>query len=192
MSYLKHIDGIRAIAVFSIVLFHADFKIFEGGYIGVDIFFVISGFLITRLILIKIKQNNFTHFVNKKLFLYPINSFKSNHNILNNIRKNIISNSTINLFKEMNKLSNKAYNSIKKSDFNSFLSILRDSHDIKSSYSKGVSNKNIEQSFLYLKNKEVMPLKILGAGGRGFILFYCENKKKLLDNKINHLDFKII
>ena len=60
MSYLKHIDGIRAIAVFSIVLFHADFKIFEGGYIGVDIFFVISGFLITRLILIKIKQNNFS------------------------------------------------------------------------------------------------------------------------------------
>ena len=145
-----------------------------------------------KISIIKIKQNNFTNFLNKKLFLYPINSFKSNHNILNSIRKNIILNSTVNLLKEMNKLSNKAYNSIKKSDFNSFLSILRDSHDIKSSYSKGVSNKNIEQSFLYLKNKEVMPLKILGAGGRGFILFYCEDKKKLLDNKINHLDFKII
>jgi D-glycero-alpha-D-manno-heptose-7-phosphate kinase len=92
----------------------------------------------------------------------------------------------------MNRLSNRAYKSIIKSDFDSFLSILRDSHDIKSSYSSGVSNKNIEQSFLNLKNKEVMPLKILGAGGRGFILFYCQDKQKLIDNKINHLDFKII
>ena len=50
LPYRKEIDGLRALAVMSIVLFHAGFKVFEGGYVGVDIFFVISGFLITSII----------------------------------------------------------------------------------------------------------------------------------------------
>jgi galactokinase/mevalonate kinase-like predicted kinase len=37
-----------------------------------------------------------------------------------------------------------------------------------------------------------MPLKILGAGGRGFILFFCDKKKKLINNNINYLDFKVV
>lgn len=139
-----------------------------------------------------IRKNKFTNFVNNNLFLYPINSFKSNKNILNSIRRNIISNSKTNLFKEMNQLSNKAYESILNDDFKSFLSILRESHDIKSSYTKGVSNKTIEKSFLFLKSKKVVPLKILGAGGRGFILFFCDEKQKLVNNNINYLDFKVV
>lgn len=50
-KYQPGIDGLRAIAVFSVLLFHLDLPYFSGGYVGVDIFFVISGFLITRLIL---------------------------------------------------------------------------------------------------------------------------------------------
>ena len=50
LPYRKEIDGLRALAVMSIVLFHAGFRVFEGGYVGVDIFFVISGFLITSII----------------------------------------------------------------------------------------------------------------------------------------------
>ena len=50
--YRREIDGLRALAVLPVMLFHAGFEVFKGGYIGVDIFFVISGYLITTLIVI--------------------------------------------------------------------------------------------------------------------------------------------
>jgi peptidoglycan/LPS O-acetylase OafA/YrhL len=59
LPYRTEIDGLRAIAVISIVLFHAGFKTFEGGYVGVDIFFVISGFLITSIIIQDCRQGTF-------------------------------------------------------------------------------------------------------------------------------------
>ncbi|MDC3402009.1 acyltransferase [Alphaproteobacteria bacterium] len=48
LTYISEIDGLRALAVFSVVLFHFFPSWLDGGYLGVDIFFVISGFLITR------------------------------------------------------------------------------------------------------------------------------------------------
>ena len=51
MTYRKEIDGLRAVAVIPVIFFHAGFEIFSRGYLGVDIFFVISGYLITSLIL---------------------------------------------------------------------------------------------------------------------------------------------
>ncbi|MEM7661000.1 MAG: acyltransferase family protein [Pseudomonadota bacterium] len=50
MKYRADIDGLRAVAIVPVVLFHAGFSWFEGGFIGVDVFFVISGFLITGII----------------------------------------------------------------------------------------------------------------------------------------------
>jgi peptidoglycan/LPS O-acetylase OafA/YrhL len=50
MLYRREIDGLRALAVIPVVFFHAGFNTFSGGYVGVDIFFVISGYLITSII----------------------------------------------------------------------------------------------------------------------------------------------
>ena len=68
LSYRAEIDGLRAIAVVSIILYHAKMVFFgigfEGGFIGVDIFFVISGYLITRIILFELQTKDSFSFLN--------------------------------------------------------------------------------------------------------------------------------
>jgi peptidoglycan/LPS O-acetylase OafA/YrhL len=59
MNYRREIDGLRGIAVLSIVFFHAGFESFAGGFIGVDVFFVISGYLITNTILAELVSGEF-------------------------------------------------------------------------------------------------------------------------------------
>ncbi len=60
MDYRREIDGLRAIAVLPVILFHAGFETFRGGFVGVDIFFVISGYLITSIIVAEIEQGKFS------------------------------------------------------------------------------------------------------------------------------------
>ncbi len=60
LKYRREIDGLRALAVIPVILFHADFSFFDGGYVGVDIFFVISGYLISSFIFTEIESNNFS------------------------------------------------------------------------------------------------------------------------------------
>ena len=50
-KYQPHIDLLRALAVFLVILNHLEFSFFSGGFIGVDIFFVLSGYLITQNII---------------------------------------------------------------------------------------------------------------------------------------------
>jgi peptidoglycan/LPS O-acetylase OafA/YrhL len=59
-DYRADIDGLRAIAVVAVVLFHALPQLCPGGFIGVDIFFVISGYLISRLIYENLERGSFT------------------------------------------------------------------------------------------------------------------------------------
>lgn len=58
IGYIPPIDGLRAIAVFAVLLFHLGLKWIPGGFLGVDLFFVISGYVITRLILDSIESAN--------------------------------------------------------------------------------------------------------------------------------------
>jgi len=60
INYRPEIDGLRALAVLPVILFHADFYYFSGGYVGVDVFFVISGYLITSIIISDLERNNFS------------------------------------------------------------------------------------------------------------------------------------
>ena len=58
-KYYPHVDGIRFFAVLLVILFHFNKELFPYGYLGVDIFFVISGFVITKLIYSELEVKKF-------------------------------------------------------------------------------------------------------------------------------------
>ena len=60
LKYRSEIDGLRALAVIPVVFFHAGLDLFSGGFVGVDVFFVISGYLITTIILKELENNSFS------------------------------------------------------------------------------------------------------------------------------------
>lgn len=60
MQYRGEIDGLRALAVVPVMLFHAGFELFGGGFVGVDVFFVISGYLITTILIEDIENKRFS------------------------------------------------------------------------------------------------------------------------------------
>ena len=60
MKYRAEIDGLRALAVIPVILFHAGFELFGGGFVGVDVFFVISGYLITTIIINEMDEGKFS------------------------------------------------------------------------------------------------------------------------------------
>lgn len=75
MTYRPDIDGLRAIAILLVLIYHGGLSLFPSGFIGVDIFFVISGFLITQIICnsIERKQFSFIAFYNRRLWrLQPV------------------------------------------------------------------------------------------------------------------------
>jgi len=97
MKHRSDIDGLRAFAIIPVLLFHSGFQFFSGGYVGVDVFFTISGFLITSILLKDIdnKQFSYISFFKRRIrrlmpmailiylfvllsfiFFYPVNYFK--------------------------------------------------------------------------------------------------------------------
>jgi len=75
LTYIQKIDFFRALSILLVVLFHLNVSLFQGGFLGVDVFFVISGFLITRLITAELNQTqkfNFKRFyINRARRLLP-------------------------------------------------------------------------------------------------------------------------
>ena len=59
-KYRPEIDGLRTVAVLAVIIFHLDSKWLQGGFLGVDVFFVISGFLITSIIYSKTREGSFS------------------------------------------------------------------------------------------------------------------------------------
>ena len=68
MKYRAEIDGLRALAVAPVIFFHGGFDLFSGGFVGVDVFFVISGYLITTVLIddIENKRFSFTDFYERR------------------------------------------------------------------------------------------------------------------------------
>ena len=60
MKYRAEIDGLRALAVLPVILFHGGFELFSGGFVGLDVFFVISGYLITTIIISEMAEGKFS------------------------------------------------------------------------------------------------------------------------------------
>ena len=60
ISFRNDINGLRAIAVLAVVFYHAEFRLFSGGWLGVDIFFVISGYLISNIIISELISDKFS------------------------------------------------------------------------------------------------------------------------------------
>ena len=60
MNYRREVDGLRAFAIIPVIFFHAGSTAFSGGFVGVDVFFVISGYLITSIILSEKKAVTFS------------------------------------------------------------------------------------------------------------------------------------
>jgi peptidoglycan/LPS O-acetylase OafA/YrhL len=61
LLYRPEIDGLRAIAIIPVIFFHAGYDFFSGGFVGVDIFFVLSGFLITSILYQEVSTSQFTY-----------------------------------------------------------------------------------------------------------------------------------
>lgn len=75
MTYRPDIDGLRAIAIILVLIYHGGLAFLPSGFVGVDVFFVISGFLITTIIHTSLNNNNFsfTEFYNRRLWrLQPV------------------------------------------------------------------------------------------------------------------------
>jgi len=60
ISYRRDIDGLHGMSILLVIVFHAFPTLIPGGFIGVDIFFIISGFLISKIMFIGLLDNNFS------------------------------------------------------------------------------------------------------------------------------------
>ena len=104
LNIQKTITSLRGISILGVLLYHAKFDFFKGGYLGVDVFFVISGYLIGNIILSKLTTQTFffkDFYIRRArrllpalfaslFFTYVLNYFLPYHLILNNSKFNCL------------------------------------------------------------------------------------------------------
>ncbi|EPB1839793.1 acyltransferase family protein [Escherichia coli] len=74
MKHIQQLDGLRAFSVISVILYHLGIPGFGMGWLGVSFFFVLSGFLITRILIESKKDNNFfsNFYIRRSLRIFPL------------------------------------------------------------------------------------------------------------------------
>ena len=73
-NYRPDIDGLRGLSILSVFIYHLDKSLIPGGFLGVDIFFVISGFLISKILISQLQENKFSFqvfYLNRARRLFP-------------------------------------------------------------------------------------------------------------------------
>lgn len=113
-AYRPDIDGLRCVAVMSVVLYHFDFVNFSGGFIGVDVFFVISGYLITANVSAEVREGQFSlfHFYARRirrifpvLFVVVLATLAASYFIMGVLMRALLNDESLNLDKGMHQLA---------------------------------------------------------------------------------------
>ena len=113
------------------------------------------------------------------LLLFYTGTTRSASKVLNDQKNNLINDqSKFDILVQMTELVEKAKNYLFESNLNSFGKILDENWKLKRSLSNKISNCDIDDLYTLAKNNGALGGKILGAGGGGFFLFYCEPEKK--------------
>lgn len=131
------------------------------------------------------------------LMMFYTGTMRSANEILSEQKKNISNESKRNNLKKMCKLAEDMKLSLEENDVNSFGKYLYDGWILKKTLASGISNANIDKAYEIALESGAAGGKLLGAGGGGFLLFYCEdkNKDKLKNNlkkelNISQFEFK--
>ena len=134
-------------------------------------------------------ENKIYEELQNNLLLFFTGTTRNASTVLSDQKNNLLSQkSKFDTIVEMTSLVEKAKVALVQSDLENFGKILDENWQLKKSLSKKISNNHIEDLYSLAKNNGALGGKILGAGGGGFILFYCDkNKQKKLRNALNKL-----
>ncbi len=127
----------------------------------------------------------------RNLMMFYTGTTRSANNILSEQKKNITQDDKNNNLRKMCSLAEEMKESLEHNDLSSFGSILNDSWVLKRTLASGISNPEIDKAYDIAMESGALGGKLLGAGGGGFLLFYCEeDKQDRLRNNIGLKEFE--
>lgn len=129
----------------------------------------------------------------KNLLMFYTGTTRSANSILSEQKKNITQDDKNENLRKMCKLAEEMKESLEHNDLSNFGKILNDSWQLKRTLASGISNPDIDRAYEIALESGALGGKLLGAGGGGFLLFYCEESKQDALRKnigLNEFDFK--